>query len=168
MKQILRKAKVVISFASSSWFTTRWPVSLLVGFGRRIRSFPLSISFHHGFPCSYIAWGINNRLVAGLSSETQSHSIYMMMMMIIIIIKFLRKAGIYLQVHKLLKARRPTRKTEQEWTVSGHYCTSHSYWVLFTADIHSMEYITRPIYFCFIHPETSPLCDQRLVMWKRF
>jgi hypothetical protein len=31
---------------------------------------PLSVSFHHGSPCSYIIWGMNNRPVCGCSSET--------------------------------------------------------------------------------------------------
>jgi hypothetical protein len=39
-------------------------------------AFP-SISFHHGSPCSYIIWGINNRPVHGCSSETSSHPAYM-------------------------------------------------------------------------------------------
>jgi hypothetical protein len=34
--------------------------------------FPLSISFHHGSPCSYIYWGMNNRPASGRSSETSS------------------------------------------------------------------------------------------------
>jgi hypothetical protein len=31
--------------------------------------FPLSISFHSGFPYSYIIWGMNKRPVGGSSSE---------------------------------------------------------------------------------------------------
>jgi hypothetical protein len=37
----------------------------------QVFGFTLSISFHHGFPCSYIIWGMNNRTVGGRSSETQ-------------------------------------------------------------------------------------------------
>jgi hypothetical protein len=48
-------------------------------FGGRIGGFPLSILFHHGSLCSCrpIMWGMNNRLVGGHSSETNSHPIYM-------------------------------------------------------------------------------------------
>jgi hypothetical protein len=34
--------------------------------------FPLSVSFHHDSPYSYIIWGMNNRPVGGRRSETQS------------------------------------------------------------------------------------------------
>jgi hypothetical protein len=37
--------------------------------------FPLSVSFHHGSPFSYINWGMNNMPVRGRSSETQAHPI---------------------------------------------------------------------------------------------
>jgi hypothetical protein len=37
--------------------------------GGRIRSFPLSISFQHGSPCSNITWGIKNKTVGGCSSD---------------------------------------------------------------------------------------------------
>jgi hypothetical protein len=40
------------------------------------------ISFHHGFQCSYIIWGLNNRPVVGRSPETLSHFIDMMMIII--------------------------------------------------------------------------------------
>jgi hypothetical protein len=36
---------------------------------------PLSTSFHSGSSCSCIIWGMNNRPVAGRSSETSSHPI---------------------------------------------------------------------------------------------
>jgi hypothetical protein len=39
-------------------------------------AFPLSISFHHSSPFSYMIWGMNNRPV-GRSSERQSHPINM-------------------------------------------------------------------------------------------
>jgi hypothetical protein len=39
-------------------------------FSLKFFGFPLSLSFHHGFLCSYITWGMNNRLVGGRSSET--------------------------------------------------------------------------------------------------
>jgi hypothetical protein len=41
----------------------------------RVFRFPLSVSFHHGSPCSYIIWEMNNRPAGGRSSETQSHPI---------------------------------------------------------------------------------------------
>jgi hypothetical protein len=34
-----------------------------------------SISFHYGFPYSYITWGMNNKPIGGPSSETYSHHI---------------------------------------------------------------------------------------------
>jgi hypothetical protein len=37
--------------------------------------FQLSLSFHHGSPCSYITCDINNKHVCGSSSETSSHDI---------------------------------------------------------------------------------------------
>jgi hypothetical protein len=37
--------------------------------GGQIRSSPILTSFHHGSPCSYITWGMNNRPVGGCSSE---------------------------------------------------------------------------------------------------
>jgi hypothetical protein len=37
--------------------------------------FPLSISFHHHSPYSYIIWGMNNMSISGSSSETSSHPI---------------------------------------------------------------------------------------------
>jgi hypothetical protein len=46
--------------------------------GGRMRSLPLYISFHHGYPCSYITWGINNRPIGVRSSETSSRPIKMM------------------------------------------------------------------------------------------
>jgi hypothetical protein len=33
--------------------------------GELVRSFSLSVSFHHGSQCSYITWGINIRLDGG-------------------------------------------------------------------------------------------------------
>jgi hypothetical protein len=36
----------------------------------RVLQIPLSISFHHDSPCSYIIWRMNNRPVSGRSSET--------------------------------------------------------------------------------------------------
>jgi hypothetical protein len=47
---------------------------------RQIRSFFLSISFHHGYPFSYIILWMNNKPVGG----RRSHPIFMMMMIIII------------------------------------------------------------------------------------
>jgi hypothetical protein len=44
------------------------------GFSPSYLVFP-SISFHPGSPYSYITWGMNNKLVVGSSSETQSHPI---------------------------------------------------------------------------------------------
>jgi hypothetical protein len=38
--------------------------------GGRIKTFPVSTSFHHGSPCSYITWGMNNRPAGSHSSET--------------------------------------------------------------------------------------------------
>jgi hypothetical protein len=38
---------------------------------------PLSISFHRGFPGSFITWGTKNRPVGGRSSETSYHPIDM-------------------------------------------------------------------------------------------
>jgi hypothetical protein len=40
--------------------------------GGPIRSFSLSVSFHHGSPCSYITWGMNNWHVGGRTSEAGS------------------------------------------------------------------------------------------------
>jgi hypothetical protein len=39
--------------------------------------FSLSVLFHHGSPYSYSIWWVNNRLVGGDISETQSHPIGM-------------------------------------------------------------------------------------------
>jgi hypothetical protein len=39
-------------------------------------AFTLSVSFHHGSPCSYLIWGIKSRSVRGRSSETQAHPIH--------------------------------------------------------------------------------------------
>jgi hypothetical protein len=39
--------------------------------------FPLSVSFHHGPPYSYIIWGMNDKPTGGCSSKTQSHPIDM-------------------------------------------------------------------------------------------
>jgi hypothetical protein len=50
---------------------TRW--LLPESSGGRVRSFPLSISFHHGSSCSYITSGMNNTPVGGRSSETWSY-----------------------------------------------------------------------------------------------
>jgi hypothetical protein len=42
----------------------------------RIKSFPLSTSFHHGSPCSYISpGGMSNGPIGGRSSEVESHPI---------------------------------------------------------------------------------------------
>jgi hypothetical protein len=65
---LLRKTKLIISLVSSSWLSTRW---LLVGlkdsFGGRIKSFSLSVPFHHGCPCPYTTWGwITGPLVAAV------------------------------------------------------------------------------------------------------
>jgi hypothetical protein len=53
----------------------RW---LLIGLpessGRWIRSFPLSTSFHHGSPCSFISWGWTTGL---LVAAAQRHSLTM-------------------------------------------------------------------------------------------
>jgi hypothetical protein len=77
--EILRKAK--LSFLSSI-SAACYHMSLLVGLpgscGEPFRTFPLStLSFHHGSPCWYIIWGMNNSPVGGRSSETQSHPIDM-------------------------------------------------------------------------------------------
>jgi hypothetical protein len=48
-------------------------------------SFAILISFHHGSPCSYITWGINNRPVCGRSSQTYSHSVIVMIVIIILL-----------------------------------------------------------------------------------
>jgi hypothetical protein len=65
-----------------------YQMTLLVGLpessGGRVRSFPLSTSFHHSFPWSYTTWGKNKRPVGDRSSETQSHPIDMKMIIIII------------------------------------------------------------------------------------
>jgi hypothetical protein len=53
--------------------------------GGRIRSFLMPI--HHGFPFSYIMWGMNTRPVGDHSSETQSHPINMTIIIIILIEK---------------------------------------------------------------------------------
>jgi hypothetical protein len=79
MNKILRKTKFITPFNRSSCM-----LGLPERSGGRIRSFPLSISFHRGSPCSYVTWGMNNRLVSGSSSETLSYTIDM------IIIKFMR------------------------------------------------------------------------------
>jgi hypothetical protein len=47
------------------WTKWHWDRSFSEFFG-----FPLSVSFHHGSPCSYITWRMNNRRVGGHSSET--------------------------------------------------------------------------------------------------
>jgi hypothetical protein len=39
--------------------------------------FTLSVSFHRGFPYSYIIWEMGNRPYGGRSSETLFHLIYM-------------------------------------------------------------------------------------------
>jgi hypothetical protein len=43
----------------------------------RVLQFPLSVSFHPDSPCSYITWGMKNRLVGGHGSDTSSNSIDM-------------------------------------------------------------------------------------------
>jgi hypothetical protein len=53
-----------------------YQITLLVGLSEFWWSFPLSTSFHHGSPCSYITWGVNNRPVGGRSSETLSDTIH--------------------------------------------------------------------------------------------
>jgi hypothetical protein len=59
-----------IFFAKFFRFAPRWVlIELSASFSGRIKSFPLSISFRHGSPCSYITWGINDRHVGGRSSE---------------------------------------------------------------------------------------------------
>jgi hypothetical protein len=56
-------------------------MTLLVGLrdksGGQIGSFPLSISFHHGSPCSFITCAMNIMSVGGCSSVTYSHPIDM-------------------------------------------------------------------------------------------
>jgi hypothetical protein len=39
----------------------------------QVLQIPLSISFHHGCPFSYIIWGMNNRPIGDRSSEILSH-----------------------------------------------------------------------------------------------
>jgi hypothetical protein len=61
MKYILRRAKLIISlrqFLRLCYYMTAGRIARESG--GQIRSFSLSISFHHGFPCTYITWGINN------------------------------------------------------------------------------------------------------------
>jgi hypothetical protein len=53
--KILRKAKFIIPFSRSSCLLPdNSAVGLAQSSGGQIRSFPLSLSFHHGSPCSYI------------------------------------------------------------------------------------------------------------------
>jgi hypothetical protein len=64
MKETLREAKLIISFASFSFL----PLDVFVGrIAREIwctyQEFPLSISFHHGSPCSYITWGKQYKII---------------------------------------------------------------------------------------------------------
>jgi hypothetical protein len=60
--------------------------TLLVGLpessGGRIRSFPVSISFHQGSPCFCITWGMYNKPDGGYSSETYFHHIDMIIIFI--------------------------------------------------------------------------------------
>jgi hypothetical protein len=60
-------------------------MTLLVGLPEssagRIRSFSLSTPIDHGFSCSYIIWGMNNRPLGGRSSEMNSHPIDMIIIM---------------------------------------------------------------------------------------
>jgi hypothetical protein len=78
INEILRKAKLIISFASLSCFSTRWLlVELPESSGERIRSFPLSISFHLGSQCSLVAAGHRRSLTQStllLSSSSFSSS----------------------------------------------------------------------------------------------
>jgi hypothetical protein len=48
------------------------PVGLSENSGGKIRSSPLLTSFHHGSPCSYITWGMNNRPIGRHSSDIVS------------------------------------------------------------------------------------------------
>jgi hypothetical protein len=60
--KILCKAKFIIPSACCHMTVL---VGLSVSSGGRIESFPLSTSFHHGSPCSYITLGMDS----GCSSE---------------------------------------------------------------------------------------------------
>jgi hypothetical protein len=65
---------------SSSLLRHVYYLSILVGFVvdkvaleqifSEFYGFPLSISFHHHSPYSYIIWGMNNMSVSGSSAET--------------------------------------------------------------------------------------------------
>jgi apolipoprotein N-acyltransferase len=72
MKEILRKEKK-INFLFQFLLLCYYP-ALLVRFARELwwtsQEFPPSMSFYHGFPWSYVTWGMNNRPVSGRSSET--------------------------------------------------------------------------------------------------
>jgi hypothetical protein len=72
MSKDISKAKFIIYFAK--FLLLFCHMTLLVGFpessGKRLRNFPLPISFHHGSPYSYISWGMNSRPVGDRSSET--------------------------------------------------------------------------------------------------
>jgi hypothetical protein len=77
MNKDASKAKFIISF-SKFLLLCYWMILLVrlqESSGGRTRSFPLSILFRHGSPCSYSIWGMNNRPVGGCSSETLAHPI---------------------------------------------------------------------------------------------
>jgi hypothetical protein len=51
--------------------------------GEQIRSFSLSVLFHHSSPCSYITRVMNNRPIGGCSSEMLSHPVNIIIVIII-------------------------------------------------------------------------------------
>jgi hypothetical protein len=118
MKERFRKAKLSTSFTSSSFFAVWWLlIRLPENSGGRIRRVPLSITFHHGSPCTYITWEINNRLVGGRRSEMYYHPIEMMIIIVIIII-IIKNNCLYLRVLKFPESC--------EWTVTMVMSESHS------------------------------------------
>jgi hypothetical protein len=57
-----------LSHVPPACYQTTLLVELAGSSDTRIRSFPPSTSFHHGYPCSYITMGVNSSPVGGRSS----------------------------------------------------------------------------------------------------
>jgi hypothetical protein len=71
VKEIFNRQNPLFPSPRIFWFAIRWLycLELSESSGERI-SFTLWTPFHHGSPCSYVTWGMNNRPVGGSSSET--------------------------------------------------------------------------------------------------
>jgi hypothetical protein len=89
LKIALKYEKLCVTIFFTKYLLIYYSMTLLAGLpessGKRTRSFPLSISFHHGSPCLSITWGTNNEHVGARSLETKSFPIKLI---VIIIIKY--------------------------------------------------------------------------------